>query len=147
MRQRSTVPLLAVILAAVHSRGKSFSQSLASHTICLPDAGIKVLLHFLLPPLPCIISLYHHTFPLYISSSIYFTVITPPPASFSSIYPLSHHLLSIFNILTWICLHCCFHFFLISSHSTAPFSTLLSPKRHGGNAPPPTVLPIQQEDL
>lgn len=43
MRQRSTVPLLAVILAAVRSRGKSFSQSLASHAICLPDTRMRML--------------------------------------------------------------------------------------------------------
>ena len=41
MRQRCTSPLLAVILAAVLSRGKSFSQSLASHAICLPDTGMR----------------------------------------------------------------------------------------------------------
>lgn len=51
MRQRSTVPLLAVILAAVRSRGKSFSQSLASHTICLRDAQMRQLL-LLFPSLP-----------------------------------------------------------------------------------------------
>lgn len=51
MRQRSTVPLLAVILAAVRSRGKSFSQSLASHTICLRDARMRQLL-LLFPSLP-----------------------------------------------------------------------------------------------
>lgn len=51
MRQHSTVPLLAVILAAVLSGGKSFSQSLASHAICLPDTGMRLLLPLPLLPL------------------------------------------------------------------------------------------------
>ncbi|MEQ2282593.1 hypothetical protein AMECASPLE_002385 [Ameca splendens] len=74
MRQHSTAPLLAVILAAVRSGGKGFSQSLASHTICLPDTQMKCC-----------------------------------------------------------CLHCTYG----STKQTLD----------GGNTPPPTVLPIQQEDL
>lgn len=96
MRQRSTAPLLAVILAAVLSRGKSFSQSLASHTICLPDTGMRLLLPlplspltaaFLLDSLPLVISSCHPTFSPH--TSPLFSPIITSLAPFPSTHPLS----------------------------------------------------------
>lgn len=103
MRQRSTAPLLAVILAAVLSRGKSFSQSLASNAICLPDTEMWLLLPLPLPPLsssPSItqrshlvnFSLTHHNLICFFSmrsstSSTYITKSIPPLHQFLSIFP------------------------------------------------------------
>lgn len=116
MRQRSTAPLLAVILAAVLSRGKSFSQSLASHAICLPDTGMRRLLPFSSPSSRCCfflnsslslfrtrsISFCHLTFSPHISPSLFSPIITPPAlflffhTSTSSIHCLS---LSLYYLL------------------------------------------------
>lgn len=103
MRQHSTVPLLAVILAAVLSRGKSFSQSLASHAICLPDTGMRLLLPpplpalaaaFFLTPLSLVISSCHPTFSPHISPSLFSLIIT----SLALFLPYIHflHLLHIY---------------------------------------------------
>lgn len=152
MRQHSMAPLLAVILAAVLSGGKSFSQSLASHAICLPDTGMRLLL-----PLPLLLltaaflstTPSHHLLlsPSILTSYFFPALLTHQNLTCSfSFYTYSTCTFSIYTVyLTPIYT---FHFF--STHFLHNLILLLSlllyPQSRaggGGNAPPLAVPPIQ----
>lgn len=134
MRQHSTAPLLAVILAAVLSGGKSFSQSLASHAICLPDTGMRLLLPLPLLPLTAAFLSTTPSHHLLLSPSILTSYFSPSLLThhkltcFFSYYTYSTCTFSIYTVyltvyITSVLLS---HQFILSTFFPPIFSTTLS---------------------
>lgn len=121
MWQCPTVPLLNVILVAVHSRGTSFNPSSASCTICLSDVGMP------LPRLPPPFFLLSSTFHSFLfTSSLSLCNLT---YSITVIHPLPPPL--IYSTLAFLSMNRTLHmlpFPPIFSHSVAPLIALMPPQ-------------------